>query len=190
LYNDRPAGRTGRTPRSGRARMAAWAEPAMRRVGPCPTGAQDRPSPADAACDPRTTSRTLRRAGTGNGDPAAARQLRAACLMPAAKLRTRGHGDRGRVFDPFREPVPDSGAPRVLRAGCPDGLALLRAQGGRRAQMLRCVLVPSFVPLPMSACLHADARARGGTGRSPGRSLKVTTVTTTATAGRSRQPGT
>jgi len=43
-------------------------------------------------------------------------------------------------------------------------LALLRAQGGRHAQMPRCVLVPSFVPLPTSARLRADAReGRDGT---------------------------
>jgi hypothetical protein len=57
--------------------------------------------------------------GPGNGDPAAARELRLSDLMPAVNLRRPGHGDRGRVLDPLREPVPDSGAPRVLRAGLP-----------------------------------------------------------------------
>jgi hypothetical protein len=43
-------------------------------------------------------------------------------------------GDRGRVFDPSGESVLDSEAPRIVRAGLPDGFPFLVAQGaGLRA---------------------------------------------------------
>ena len=55
--------------------------------------------------------------------------------------------------------------------------------------MSRSVLVPSFVPLPVYARLRADARARGGTGRSAGRSLMVTALRHRAPAPAEPGPG-
>jgi hypothetical protein len=40
------------------------------------------------------------------------------------------HRDRGRVLNPLRESVLDSGAPRVVRADLTDGFPLLVAHGG------------------------------------------------------------
>ena len=37
--------------------------------------------------------------------------------------------DRGRIFDPFGESVLDAGTPCVFRAGLPDGVPLILAQG-------------------------------------------------------------
>jgi hypothetical protein len=55
-----------RTPRSVRARMTAWAEPATRRSRSLPSLERGTgPRPAGAACNPGATSRTPRCAGTG-----------------------------------------------------------------------------------------------------------------------------
>jgi hypothetical protein len=154
-------------------------------VGPRPAGQRDRPGPAGAACNPGATSRTSRCAGTGNGDPAAAGQLRLACLMPGAKLRTRGSVTvAGSSIRSGNQCLT-----RERRASClPVALMASRSSALRAGAVRRCHAACSSRRSSRCRCprLRADARARDRTGRSPGRSLKVTTVTTTATAGRSR----
>jgi hypothetical protein len=107
--------------------------------------------------------------------------LHRCCFRSVAVVRECRAGSRRacdccRVFDPFRESVLDSGAPRIVRAGLPDGFPFLVAQdrlpcGG--VTFRACLIVRPIVCVRAFTC----RRARGaGTGRPAGRSLTVTAL--------------
>jgi hypothetical protein len=139
-------------------------------IGACPAGARDWPGLEGAAGRSRPRSKDTRGPPGRRKGATLGQHVNFAGVSSDRRVKAqRRHGDRGRVLGPLREPAP----PR------PGGLPCSRchaACSSRRSSRRRCPRV------------YVQMRARGGTERSPGRSLKVTTVTATATVGRSRRP--
>jgi hypothetical protein len=76
------------------------------------------------------------------------------------------HGDCCRVFNPLRESVLESGAPRVVRAGLPDGFPFLLAQARLRCRCVTsraCLIVCPVVCVRAFTCRRACERRDGTT---------------------------